>query len=171
MAAVFEGFGMTILLPVLDFMEKGGDVTLLEQSGNMWPKIINILNYFGLGVTFQVLLIAAFIVLLTRITAVYAMQSYTAWLANEVRHTVRTRLYNAYISMEYGAYVDLSSGATLNLLTTETWNAGGSFNSLFAVFSNTFMLIGLFIVMLWLSVPITIFSFTVTSVSILFFKR
>ncbi len=37
-AAFFEGFGITMFLPVLEFIEKGRDVSLLGQSGGMWPK-------------------------------------------------------------------------------------------------------------------------------------
>jgi len=164
-AAFFEGFSMAMLLPVLEFIEKGKDVALLEQAGGMWPIIISVLNYVGLLLTFQALLIAALVVMLIRVVVVYAMQAYNAWLSNEVRHKVRTRLYDSYMGMNYGAYTDLSSGKVLNLLTTESWRAGGSFSSLFSIVSNSAVLIGFTITMFWLSVPLTLYAITFLGVA------
>ena len=49
-AAFFEGFGMTMLLPVLEYIEKDREVSNLLQGGGMWPKIISGFDFIGLDV-------------------------------------------------------------------------------------------------------------------------
>ena len=157
--AFFEGFGMTMLLPVLEFIEKGRNVSLLEQTGGMWPKIISGFNFVDIEVTLMALLTVAMTAMLMRVAAMYARQIYNAWLSQEILHTIRTKLYETYMDMNYGAYTSLSSGGIINVLTTETGRAVGSFSALFAMVSNLAVLVGFSVVMLWISVPLTLFSF------------
>ena len=157
-AAFFEGFGITMFLPVLEFIEKDRDVSLLEQAGGMWPKIINSFNFVGLELTLLALLFVAMSAMLIRVVTIYARQIYQAWLSQEVLHTIRTRLYETYMTMNYGVYTGLSSGSIINTLTTETARAGGSFGALFAMVSNAAVLVGFLVVLMWISVSLTIFS-------------
>jgi len=158
-AAFLEGFGITMLLPVLEFIEMDSDISSLEKAGGMWTKIINFLNYFGLELNLQILLVAVFMVMLMRTAVVYARQAYNAWLVNEVMHTVRMKMYESYMGMNYGAYSHLSSGRIINLLTTEVQRAASSFGSLLSLISSLMVLIAFTIAMLWLSAMLTIFSF------------
>tara|TARA_A100001015_G_scaffold319008_1_gene440624 strand:- start:3868 stop:5664 length:1797 start_codon:yes stop_codon:yes gene_type:complete len=157
--AFFEGFGMTMLLPVLEYIENDREVTTLLQGGGMWPKIISGFDFIGLELNLFSLLTISMTIMLMRVLTMYVRQIYTAWLSQEVLHTTRSRLYETYMSMDYATYAKLSSGGIINLLTTETQRAGASFNALFGVISNTAVLIGFLLVMLWLSVPLTLFSF------------
>ena len=157
--AFFEGFGMTMLLPVLEFIEKGRNVSLLGQAGGMWSKIISGFNFVNIEVTLMALLTVAMTAMLMRVAAMYARQIYNAWLSQEILHTIRTKLYETYMDMNYGAYTSLSSGGIINVLTTETGRAVGSFSALFAMVSNLAVLVGFSVVMLWISVPLTLFSF------------
>ena len=157
-AAFFEGFGMAMFLPVLEFIEKGRDVAGLAESGGMWEKIIQAFEFVGLEVSLAALLAAAIGAMLIRVVAIYARQVYNAWLGQEVLHTTRSRLFDAYMRMDYGAYSNLSSGGIINVLTTEAQRAGGSFNSLFAMISNLAVVAGFAVVLLWLSAPLTLLA-------------
>ena len=128
--AFFEGFGITMFLPVLEFIEKGKDVLLLQQTGGMWLIIIKGLNFVGLELTLLALLVVAMTAMLIRVLMMYARQIYTGWLTQTILHTVRTNLYKIYMKMDYGVYASLSSGKIINLLTTETRQAGGSLGAI-----------------------------------------
>jgi ABC-type multidrug transport system fused ATPase/permease subunit len=166
-AALFEGFGMTMLLPVLEFIEKGKDVILLEGESGMWQKIISIFNYIGIRLNLINILFAVMSVMIVRVLTVYIRQIYNAWLSQEVLHTIRSKLYESYMNMKYGVYTDISSGATINLLTTEANRAGGSLQALFGLLSNITVLVALSGVLIWISFPLTILSLIIFGIAAL----
>lgn len=154
-AAFFEGFGMAMFLPVLEFVEKGQDVALLAEKSGMWKRLIDLFTYLDVSVTLMSLLAVAIMMMLLRVVFIYARQVYSAWLGQEVLHTTRSNLFDAYAAMDYGNYTKLSSGGIINVLTTEAQRAGGSFNALFALASNSVVVLGFAGVLLWISAPLT----------------
>ena len=156
--AFLEGFGMAIFLPILEYIEKGQDVVQLAANSDMWRNILNLFALSGLEVTLFSLLAAGVCAMLVRVVIIYARQVYSAWLGQEVHHTARTNLFNAYMRMDYGAFTMLSSGALINTLTTETQRAAGSFKALFALIANILVALGFVFVLFWLSLKLTVFS-------------
>ena len=158
LAGALEGFGMAMFLPVLEFVEKGRDLALLADSSAMWRRIVQAFRFLDLDVTLGALLTAALLVMLLRVGFIYARQLYTAWLAQDILHVTRTKLFDACLAMDYEAYTGLSSGGIINVLTTEAQRAGGSFSSLFGVAANAVVLAGFAWVLLWLSAPLTVLA-------------
>ncbi len=158
LAGVFEGFGMAMFLPVLEFIEKGRDPALLASQSVMWERLIQAFRFLGWDITLVTLLAAATGVMMLRVIFIYARQVYSAWLSQEILHVTRSNLFDAYLAMDYEAYTGLSSGGVINVLTTEAQRAGGSFNSLFALVSNLVVLTGFACVLVWLSAPLTVLA-------------
>ena len=96
LAAAFEGFGMAMFLPVLEFIEKGRDVAVLAAGSPMWGKLIQAFDFLGLSVTLVTLLTAALGAMMLRVVFIYARQIYSAWLSQEVLHVTRSNLFDAY---------------------------------------------------------------------------
>ena len=155
-AGVFEGFGVAMFLPVLEYVEKGRDLAVLVAQGGMWVHLVRIFRLLGLEVCLVSLLAVAVAAMMLRVVFVYARQVYSAWLSQHILHVTRSNLFDAYMIMDYEAYTDLSSGGTINLLTTEAQRAGSSFNSLFNLVSNVVVLMGYALLLLWMSVPLTL---------------
>lgn len=149
---------MAMFLPVLEFMENGGDVLGLAEKSQAWKSVIEVLSRTGLELTLSVLLVAAVGTMLMRVIVIYARQVYVAWLTQEMLHETRCRLFDAHIRMAFGDFTRLSSGSIVNLLTTETQRAVGSFAALFALVANLTVCIGFIAVLLWLSVPLTLMA-------------
>ena len=55
-AAFFEGFGMAMFLPMLEYIEKGQDISVLTAGSDLWKKLANSFDYIGLEVTLMALL-------------------------------------------------------------------------------------------------------------------
>ena len=136
-AAVLEGFGMAMFLPVLQFMEKGDDLEALTMKSQMWARLIQAFHWLNLEITLTALLTVAIGMMLLRTVTVYGRQVYSAWLAQALLHTTRTNLFDVCMGMDYGAYGSLSSGGVINLLTTETQRATSSFMAFFQVVSKS----------------------------------
>jgi subfamily B ATP-binding cassette protein MsbA len=157
-AAIFEGFGMAMFLPVLEFVEKGQDIRQLAAVSDSWRRLIGIYSALGINVSLFTLLAAAIGTMLIRVVVIYARQVYSTWLSQEIQHTTRSNLFDAYLGMAYTSFGHQSSGSMINVLTTEAQRAAGSFNALFALAANAAVGLGFVAVLLWLSAPLTVLS-------------
>ena len=165
MAAFLEGFGMAMFLPVLEYVEKGQNAAQLAQSSAMWRHLLETYAFLGIEVGLLVLVASAVAIMLVRVLVVYLRQVYTAWLGQEMQHTTRSSLFDAYMGMDYGATTLLSSGGLINILTTEAQRAAGSFAALFALAANIAVCVGFVVVLLWLSTPLTILAVVFLGIS------
>lgn len=157
-AALLEGFGMAMFLPVLEYVEKGHDVALLAAGSEMWRRLLKAYAFIGIDANLGTLLGVAVGLMLLRVVAIYARQIYIGWLRQHIQHSIRSQLFDAYMGMDYGSFIRLSSGGLINVLTTETQYAAGSFASLFAVFANGTVVAGFVLILLWLSWPLTLLA-------------
>lgn len=155
LAALLEGFGIAMFLPVLEFVEKGRDLEALAAQSRMWAWLVEAFRHMDMEVTLTALLVAAVGMMLLRTGAMYARQVYTAWLGQTVLHTARSRLFAACMALDYGRFTLLSSGTLINLLTIEAQRAAASYSTAFQMISNIAVTLGFLGVLLWLSVPLT----------------
>ncbi len=173
-AAMLEGFGMAMFLPVLEYVEKGRDAAVLAATSDMWRRLLEAYAIFGIKVNLASLLIVAVGLMLLRVVAIYARQVYLGWLRQHIQHSTRSKLFDAYMAMEYGAFQRLSSGGLINVLTTESNFAAGSFAALFAMVANIAVVLGFVVILLWLSWPLTLLAIAflgASGVAVAFFVR
>lgn len=164
-AAFFEGFGLAMFLPVLEYVEKGQNAEELAQSSEMWRRLIGAYSVIGIEVSLLILVASAVATMLIRVLLIYARQVYAAWWGQEMQHATRSNLFDAYMGMDYGATTLLSSGGLINILTTEAQRAAGSFAALFALAANIAVCLGFVVVLLWLSTPLTILAVVFLGIS------
>ncbi len=155
--AFFEGFGIAMLLPVLEFIEKGMDINVLIEKSKRWAYMSEIFGYFNLPITLGTLLTVVMVLMLSRVLFMFFRQLYQAWLTQHIMHITRSKLTKSFLSMTYGAYDDQSSGKLVNLLTLETTRIGTSFQSFFQMISNALVMLGFLFVLISLS-PLLTFS-------------
>ncbi|HET6497971.1 MAG TPA: hypothetical protein VFH17_02820, partial [Coriobacteriia bacterium] len=61
--AVFEGVGISLLLPILQYAE-GGQTAIIEGAGAVWVALRRFMEFAGLPLTLPVLLLMAFMPIL-----------------------------------------------------------------------------------------------------------
>jgi hypothetical protein len=166
LAALLEGFGMAMLLPVLEFVEKGQNLEQLAHASEMWRRIVTVYGAIGLKVNLLVLIVSAVAIMLLRVAAMYGRQIYSAWLGQEIQHVTRSNLFDSYMRMDYGSFSQLSNGALINILTTETQRVAASFSALFALAGNVVVSLGFLGVLFWLSMPLTILTILLLGISV-----
>jgi ABC-type multidrug transport system fused ATPase/permease subunit len=164
-AALLEGFGMAMFLPVLQYAEKGQDAAQLAAASAMWERLMLAYDFMGVGINLLSLLAVAVGLMMLRVVGVYFRDVYAAWLSQEIQHLTRSTLFEAYMAMTYGVFAGQSSGNLINVLTTETQRAVGSFKALFALTANIAVVTGYVIVLLWISLPLTFLAVTFLAVS------
>ena len=66
-AALLEGFGMAMFLPVLEYVEKGHDVALLAAGSEMWRRLLKAYAFIGIDANLGTLLGVAVGLMLLRV--------------------------------------------------------------------------------------------------------
>lgn len=156
----FEGFGMAMFLPVLEFVEKGGDIAgNLAAGEGVWHYLASGFSLLNLEVSLPALVAVAVLLMVLRVVFIYVRTVYTAWLMQDVLHVTRTRIFNAYLDMDYGAYSSCSSGTVVNVLATESVRMNSGLSALLNFVSTSTVMGGFVCVLLWLSVPMTGLAF------------
>lgn len=157
-AGILEGFGMAMFLPLLEFVESGGDVAILAEGSRLWEGLVNAFGLLNLRVTLVGLILILLFLIFSRVLVVYLRQIYTAWLSQEIVHCVRTNLFNRCLRAAYSALDTLKSGHLVNLVTIEGQRAAGNLHSLFALIANSVVVLGYVVVLLWISLPMTLLA-------------
>lgn len=150
---------MAMFLPVLQFVEKGQDIQQLAAQSNAWKQLLYVYKVAGVDFSLLNLLLAAVGVTFIRVAVVYGRQLYTFWLGQTVQHITRSNLFEAYFSMNIESYSKLSNGGLINVLTIEAQRSSAGFSALFALVSNLVVMLGLAVVLLWLSFQLTLLAF------------
>lgn len=157
-ASLFEGFGMAMLLPVLEFIEKNQDVAVLMQNSAMWRHLVTAFDFMGLPVGLASLLCAIFGLMMLRIVLTYLRTIYTVWFSQVIMNETRTKVFQAYARADYALYDSMSTGRLLNAVTTETIRYGTYANGLLSIVAVGFVIIVYLSLLLWLSARMTVLA-------------
>ncbi|THB71353.1 MAG: ABC transporter ATP-binding protein [Desulfovibrio sp.] len=154
-AAVFEGFGMAMFLPLLEFIEKGRDAAALAQDSRMWQYIVEGFALLNLEVTLVSLITALLLIMLLRVLVIYSRVVYSAWLGQDVMHHTRMSVFRGYLRASYSFFDKRASGQVVNLATLETQRVGSSFLALASLVANSIIIVGYVAVLFVLSPAMT----------------
>lgn len=158
LAAVFEGFGMAMFLPLMEYIEKGKDVSVLTQDSTLWKRLVAVFDYLGMEIDLVTLIFCVLILVILRILFMYIRRLYSVWLSQDTLHRIRTKIFSTYLYSNYGFYGSVSTGHTTNLVNVESQRTVGAFTSLFEMVSNSLVMAGFVGLLLWVSVPMTLFA-------------
>ncbi len=138
---LFEGIGVGIFLPVLQYMNSGGDIAKLTAESRLWRELIDVFAAVGLPLNLATLLTAAFVSLLARQGFTYVRMVYLARVGNDFVCRVRDIGFQRFLRAELGYHDHLRTGDVVNEMTTELKRVVGCMNSLLSFFG--FILQGL----------------------------
>ena len=174
LAAGLEGFGITMLLPVLEYLEKGRDLDVLAASGGYWAYLVAAFGRLGIPVDLVGLLGVVMVLMFLRVLAIYARQVYLAWFSNHILHAMRVNLFAAYMRAEHSLFDDAATGAQVNLMTVEVPRVKTWFFAVCNVVSNVLVLCCFLVVLVMLNPAMTALAVAVTGLAAgaaLFFVR
>jgi len=114
--ALFEGFGVAMLTPVLSYIE---DPASVSSAGGQFGWVLDGLQSLGLPVTLGVLLAIAFIPVLIRQFVYFANVWYTANIQRRISVSLRTEGFGAMMHADLGFIVDEGEGNLVSTLTAQ----------------------------------------------------
>jgi len=155
--ALFEGIGLALLLPILQYAE-GGETAIIESSGPIWAALAQFMEYFDLPVTLPVLLAMAFIPILLRQVIFYFNAWYSAVVAGRIGVRMRMQTLDAILDADPEFFTRHSVGRIVGVVITQTGAAGTAILSVIKQLSIAFLLLLYVFILLAISVPLTLIA-------------
>lgn len=155
--AIFEGIGISLLLPILQYAE-GGQATIIESAGTVWVALQRLMDLFGLQVALPILLLMAFVPILLRQVVFYLNAWYSAVVIGRIGVRMRMKTLDAVLDADPEFFTRQSAGHLVGIVVTQTLMAGQAVIAVMRQLSVTFLIFLYGAILLVLSIPLTIVS-------------
>jgi ABC-type multidrug transport system fused ATPase/permease subunit len=120
---VFETVGVTIFLPIFQFIQKDGDIQALAATSGLWQHALEFYSFLGIPISLPVLLGTAFLSFLISQAFTFARLVYTSAVLERVVRDVRRSAFAQYLRATTGYQDRMPLGDLANMLTTEARQA------------------------------------------------
>ncbi|MCL2503561.1 MAG: ABC transporter ATP-binding protein/permease [Coriobacteriia bacterium] len=121
--AAFEGVGLSMLLPILQFAE-GGQTAIVESSGAIWRAVSQVMGIFRLPLTLPVLLLMAFVPILIRQLVFYLNTWYSAEVAASISVRMRMQTLDVVLAADPEFFERHALGHIVGVVITQAESAG-----------------------------------------------
>jgi len=153
--AVFEGIGLSLLLPILQYAD-GGQTAIVESSGVIWQSIAKFMDALHLPVTLPVLLLLAFIPILLRQAVFYVNAWYSAVVSTRICLRLRMQTLDAILDADPEFFARHSVGHLVSIVLTQTSVGGSAILAVIKQLSIALLMAVYVAILLALSVPLTL---------------
>ena len=168
--ALFEGVGLSLLLPILQYAE-GGKTAILESSGAIWRALSWLMETLRLPLTLPVLLLLAFLPILIRQVVFYLNTWYSAVVAGRIGVRMRMETLNAVLDADPEFFGRYSVGHLVGIAVTQTTVAGHAVLAVIKQLSTGLLMLLYVTILLALSAPLTISVIVFTGLVSLLVKK
>ncbi|MBE0418232.1 MAG: ABC transporter ATP-binding protein [Coriobacteriia bacterium] len=152
--AVFEGIGISLLLPVLQYAE-GGQTAIVESSGPIWVVLARFMELFNLPVTLPVLLVMAFTPILMRQVVFYFNTWYSAVVSSRIGIRMRMQTLDTVLNADPEFFGRHPVGKLVGIVISQTGAAGAAILAVIKQLSITLLMLLYVAILLAISVPLT----------------
>ena len=165
-ATVFEGLGISSLMPAFQYINAGGDIAELTAGSRLWRWITDTCGALGIQVNLPVLLATSFLCLLLRQVTVYIQLLYSAAVHRRITRDVRDEGFARYLRADLGYQERQKHGNLVNDLTTDLERAVTAVFLSVAVCGWTIQVLVYIAILITLSPQITVMALVVVGVSL-----
>ena len=158
---IFEGIGLTILLPVFHLLQSGETAQQLAATSRWWGYLVDFYNFFGMTATVPILLVTSFIAILTRQVLVYCRLVYSSYVKYTVVRRIRDRIFRAFLRARLGYGEEEGLGRIINDLATESVSAVDAATTAISLISMSLLALFYLGILLALSVEMTLAAMAV----------
>ncbi|WP_031386678.1 ABC transporter ATP-binding protein [Desulfonatronum thiodismutans] len=128
LAAITEGFGIAMLLPLIDAAGVGLGGEGMEQSG-VKAALQGVLDWLGIGTSMVGILLFIACVFLFKGLIIFSAGAYQSHLKSQLMREMKALMFDKYSTMTYGYYTRRSTGHFINVLNGQISGLIGSFSN------------------------------------------
>lgn len=164
-AVVFEGIGIGMLLPILEYLSNASGDGAAAPSGRIWDILDEVLSIAGLKPTLVPLLSLCFTAILIRQAFFFAREMFVGYVAFELARRIRDRAFELFIRANLAYHDRLKGGDFVNELTLELEGTLNAVRSAINFVSFCILLVGYSFVAVSLSPFLSLGAIAVFAVS------
>jgi len=157
-AAFFEGFGVAMLFPVMDYIEKGKDFNALADSSRMWSYIVKFFDLFSIPKNLIALMSIVFALLLIRQLFNYLKSIYSTWITQSIFADIRSTGFKWFADADMPFYDSHGIGELINVMTVDGMRASSGIFTFFNLLVASMIFVLYFVFLLILSPGMTLFA-------------
>lgn len=139
LSAVFEGVGLGLLIPVLQYAEATRSGA--EPTGAIFSAVERLLGYIGVPLTMWSLLVLAFIPIILRQIVWYTNAWYSAVVSSKVAVRMRLKCLNVILDADPEFFGRRQAGELVGVVLNQSGAAGGAVLQVIKMFSVTLLLV------------------------------
>lgn len=132
-STLFEGIGFAMLLPIMEFMVAGQDLTALQAGSEFWRRLVEAADGLDVTINLAVLLGLSFVSILFRQLFQYLQTLYEIKQGRELDRRVQVAGFAEALATRLGYHDNLRSGDFVNDIVHE---AGTANATVFMIFSS-----------------------------------
>lgn len=120
LTALTEGFGITLLLPLVRFASGSGNTeAALEDAGMAERLLFDLLDWMGIAGSLVGILGFIAVVFAGKGLLKFAKGGYAGYLRTELLRELKVRMFDAYSGMDYQYYTRNNTGHFINVINTQ----------------------------------------------------
>ena len=143
LAALAEGFGIALLLPLLRASEAGSGSA---PSSGLEGALFDLLAWMGLADSMGGILVFIGVMFLLKGGIKFAQGSYRGYLQAQLLRELKAKLFDAYSRMDYRYYLERNTGHFINVINGQVGRFFSSFSSFAGLFSTIITTVSYFAV-------------------------
>ncbi|MFW5708361.1 MAG: ABC transporter transmembrane domain-containing protein, partial [Bacteroidota bacterium] len=164
--ALMEGFGITLLLPLIEQADSGG-----ASYDSTISSIINgILQFFGVADSIGYTLLFIGIVFLFKGVLKFLDGGFKGYLAAGLMRKLKAKLYDAYNAMDYRYFIKNNTGHFINVINGQTTGMIGSFNYFLMFLTQVIMAISYLLIAFLITWQFALMAVGIGIILLLLFK-
>lgn len=154
LSSLSEGLGISLFIPLLQSLAQTNDET---ASSNFLVRYLNQI-FIGVSANERLIIIALCIVclILLKNCLIYSNTILFAWLSSRIGHSLRSRIFQQFLSVSYSFLETKESGNLMNILGSETWRTTQALATLVALIITTSTIVVYTVVLLLISWKLTL---------------
>ena len=153
--AALEGFGIGLLLPVLQYLESGGQTL---PTGSVWPYLTAASDLLGVPITLGTLLALAFVPIVMRQGVYYLNTWYNAVVQNRAIERLMVRAFKSVAHAELSFIERQDQGKLIGFVTGQISRCGGALIQYIKLLSAVAVIVVYAVLLLVLSWPLAVIA-------------
>lgn len=155
--AAFEGVGLSLLLPILQYAESGQEAAL-EGSGSIGQALTVVIDAFNLPKTLMVLLVLAFMPILLRQVVFYFNTWYSAAVSSRIGIRMQMKTLDTVLDADPEFFTRYPVGYLVGILFSQTAAAGAAILAVIKQVSIVLLMTLYVAILLVISTPLTLMT-------------
>lgn len=120
LSSLSEGVGITLFIPILNSVQKGGDASIMPRSfARFLPQAAE--NQL------ELLVACVFVLLILKNLLLYVNRALLSWVNTRTGHELRQRIFNELMRAPFSFWEQRDPGKILDTLSNESWRTADAF--------------------------------------------